>query len=158
MGGYKSAKWFNRNWRRNYNSAICTKYNQKIIILKLGGSIITEKLSAQPRLRKLVVRQLAKELKMFTRRFPEVKIILLHGAGSFGHRLVYRHKLFEQTLTGPRLLGFAETVCSTRQMANLLTKVFRDAKLPVLPLQASAVLNEKNNAFFNGNHAFACFS
>jgi len=130
------------------------KYNQKIIILKLGGSIITEKLSAQPRLRKLVVRQLAKELKMFTRRFPEVKIILLHGAGSFGHRLVYRHKLFEQTLTGPRLLGFAETVCSTRQMANLLTKVFRDAKLPVLPLQASAVLNEKNNAmaFFNIRH------
>lgn len=130
------------------------KHNPKTIIIKLGGSIITEKLSGRPRLRKAVIRQLTRELKLFIQRFPKVKIILLHGAGSFGHPLVYRHKLLEQPLTGSRLLGFAETVCSMRQMANLLTESFRDINLPVLPLQASAVLNEKNNtmALFNIRH------
>lgn len=118
----------------------------KTIILKFGGSVITEKLSGRPRIKEAVVQQLAKELKLFIQRFPRAKIILLHGAGSFGHPLVYRHKLIERPLTGARLLGFTETVCSMRHMANLLTDTFRAAKLPVLPLQASAVLNEKNNA------------
>lgn len=122
------------------------KHFSKTIVLKLGGSIITKKLSSRPRLRKKIIRQLAKELKIFIQRFPEIKIILLHGAGSFGHPLVYRHKLLERPLTGPRLLGFAKTVCSMRHMANLLAETFWNAELPVLPLQASAVLNEKNNA------------
>lgn len=117
------------------------KHNQKTIILKLGGSIITEKLSGRPRLRKAVVRQLAKELKTFIQRFPDAKIILLHGAGSFGHPLVHRHKLLKQPLTGSRLLGFTETVSSMRKMANLLTEFFQAVKLPVFPLQASAMVH-----------------
>lgn len=115
------------------------KHNQKTIIVKLGGSIITEKLSSQAKIKKTVVRQLAKELKIFIQRFPDVKIILLHGAGSFGHPLVYRHKLLEQPLAGSCLLGFAKTVYSMRQMANLLTEFFQTEKLPVFPLQFSAM-------------------
>ena len=115
------------------------------IILKLGGSVITEKLSGRPRIREAVVQQLAKELKLFIQHSPQIRVVLLHGAGSFGHPLVYRHKLLERPLTGARLFGFTETVCSMRHMANLLADNFRVAKLPVLPIQASAVLNEKNN-------------
>jgi len=127
------------------------KYNlstteDQIIILKLGGSIITEKMSNQPQIRERVIRQLAKELKLFIQRFPKTKIVLLHGAGSFGHPLVYRYKLLEKPLAGPQLLGFTKTICSMRHMANLLTAVFQSAELPVLPIQASAVLNEKNSA------------
>ena len=123
----------------------------QITILKLGGSIITEKLNRQPRIRKAVVKQLAKELKLFIKRFPKTRIILLHGAGSFGHPLVYRYKLLERPLTGSRLLNFSETVRSMRQMANLLTGIFLSSGLPVLPLQASAVLNEKNSVMFLSN-------
>ncbi|MBI2053825.1 MAG: hypothetical protein HYT36_00625 [Candidatus Staskawiczbacteria bacterium] len=120
--------------------------NEQIIILKLGGSAITEKKSIRPRIKKTVVQQLAKELRLFLRRFPKTKIILLHGAGSFGHPLVHRHKLLLQPLTKQKLQGFTETVCSTRRLANLLTDILRDEKLPVLPIQTSAVLCEKNNA------------
>lgn len=120
----------------------------QLIILKLGGSIITQKFSGQPRIRKAIVRRLARELKQFIQRSPKTKIVLLHGAGSFGHPLVFRHQLLEHPLTGPRLLGFAETVYSTRYLANLLTEIFSAAKLPVLPLQASAVLNEKRGSMF----------
>lgn len=118
------------------------------IILKFGGSIITQKFSGRPRIKKAIVWRLAKELKQFIQQSPKTKIVLLHGAGSFGHPLVFRHQLLEHPLAGQRLLGFTETVCSMRRMANLLTDIFRVAKLPVLPLQASAVLNEKGGAMF----------
>lgn len=132
------------------------KYNpstavDQIIILKLGGSIITEKMSNRPQIRKRVIRQLAKELKLFIQRSPKAKIILLHGAGSFGHPLVYQYKLLERPLVGPQLLCFTKTICSMRHMANLLTIVFRSLKLPVLPIQASAVLSEKNNTMSLSN-------
>lgn len=137
---------------KSVNFLLMTKY--QIIILKFGGSIITEKMSTWPRIRKAVVQQLAKELKMFVRRFPQTKLILIHGAGSFGHPLVYRNKLLERPLTGPQLLGFTETICSMRHLTNLLTDIFVSVKLPVLPLQTSAVLYEKNNTMtlFNLHH------
>lgn len=119
--------------------------NSQIIILKLGGSVVTDKMNVRPKIRESAVKQIAVELKKFIKRYPKTKIILLHGAGSFGHPLVYRHKLLEHPLKGPRILGFAKTICSMRQMANSLTDIFRTAKLPVLPIQASAVLSEKNN-------------
>jgi len=132
------------------------KYNlstaeDRTIILKLGGSIITEKMSNRPQIRERVIGQLAKELKLFIQHFPKTQIVLLHGAGSFGHPLVYRYKLLERPLAGPQLLGFTKTICSMRHMANLLTTVFQSAKLPVLPIQASAVLNEKNNTMALSN-------
>lgn len=108
------------------------------IILKLGGSVITKKTGSKPQIKKAAVRQIAKELKLFTQRFPKAKIILLHGAGSFGHPLVYKHKLLEKPLAGPQFLGFSETVCSMRYMANFLTEIFVSNKLPVLPVQTSA--------------------
>jgi len=115
------------------------KYPKQIIILKLGGSVVTKKKSRKPQIKKPVVQQIAKELRLFKRRFPQIKIILLHGAGSFGHPLVHRHRLLEKPLAGPQLLGFSETVCSVRNMANLLTKIFLSNKLPVLPIQISAI-------------------
>src|SRR3989344_775414 len=110
----------------------------QVIVLKLGGSIITKKTSSKLEIKKRVVRQIAKELKLFTHRFPESKIILLHGAGSFGHPLVYKYKLLKKPLTGRQLFGFSKTVCSMRHMANLLTEIFLSNKLPILPIQTSA--------------------
>lgn len=118
------------------------------IILKFGGSIITQKFSGRPQIKKAIVWRLAKELKQFIQRSPKTKIVLLHGAGSFGHPLVFRYQLLEHPLAGPQLLGFAETIYSTRCLDNLLTDIFMAAKLPVFPLQASAVLNEKRGAMF----------
>lgn len=96
-------------------------------------------MSRNPRIKKAIVQQIAKELKLFILRFPQTKIILLHGAGSFGHPIVYKHKLLEKPLAGAQLLGFSETVCSMRQLANLLTKIFLSNKLPVLPIQTSSL-------------------
>lgn len=52
---------------------------KNIILVKLGGSVITDK-SVPYKARKDVIRRLAKELKT-----SKATIILAHGSGSFGH-------------------------------------------------------------------------
>ena len=115
----------------------------QVVILKIGGSIITEKASGKPKIKKSVVTQIVKELKIFTKLFPDAKIILLHGAGSFGHPLVYEYKLTEKPLVGRQLLGFTKTVLAMRNLANQMTEIFISNQLPILPLQTSA-LNMQN--------------
>jgi isopentenyl phosphate kinase len=50
------------------------------LVVKLGGSIITRKRQAE-RIRPKILRRLAEEIASA----PDVPMILLHGAGSFGH-------------------------------------------------------------------------
>ena len=52
------------------------------IILKLGGSIITDKGSGNAGVvRENVLRDIAKTLKEFS----DIPLLLVHGAGSYGH-------------------------------------------------------------------------
>lgn len=119
--------------------------NKDIIILKIGGSIVTNKNTQKAQLNDPVVKRLSKELKLFIKHHPKTKIILLHGAGSFGHPLVYKFKLLNQSLTRSSLLKFDEVICSMRQLSNLLTINFLKEKIPVFPVQTSALFYEKNN-------------
>ncbi len=57
---------------------------QKTVIIKWGGGLITEK-SGLNELRSQVLERLAHELKLATLKDPNLRIILGHGAGSFGH-------------------------------------------------------------------------
>ena len=57
---------------------------KEIIFLKLGGSLITDKDKAYtPRLDKL--KELAQEIKTVLDSSPNLRLILGHGSGSFGH-------------------------------------------------------------------------
>jgi isopentenyl phosphate kinase len=60
------------------------------VIVKLGGSVLTRK-RAEPRVRRKVLARLASELASV----HDVPIILLHGAGSFGHPAASRWRLAE---------------------------------------------------------------
>ncbi len=58
------------------------------VVVKLGGSILTRKREA-PRVRLKVLDRLAKELAAC----PDVPLVVLHGAGSFGHPMAMRFGL-----------------------------------------------------------------
>ena len=58
-----------------------------MIIIKLGGSIITDKTDYR-KFNKDVVARLCKEIKESGQ-----KVIIVHGAGSFGHIISKRFKL-----------------------------------------------------------------
>lgn len=108
------------------------------VVVKLGGSVVTDKAapaSEAPRLREGVVRRLAAELAAAAPR----PLVLVHGAGSFGHRIVERTGLHRGL--GPDLadrLALGETQRLQYELDGLIARIMLEARLPVMPCQASA--------------------
>ncbi len=63
-----------------------SNYTYKIV--KLGGSVITFK-DRPMSIRYDVVRYLASELAYFLSGYPDTRLVLIHGGGSFGHPVVH---------------------------------------------------------------------
>jgi isopentenyl phosphate kinase len=61
---------------------------EDLIVLKFGGSLITEKTSKVPKAKMDAINQIADKLKNSTKR-----IIIVHGAGSYGHPIAKKHGL-----------------------------------------------------------------
>jgi isopentenyl phosphate kinase len=59
-------------------------FNMDLIFIKLGGSVITDKTKTM-HARVDVIKRLAKELSEAIEQNAELKIVLGHGSGSFGH-------------------------------------------------------------------------
>lgn len=82
-------------------------------MVKLGGSVITDKSKVRTA-RPAVIRRLAKEVAT-----AEDDMILVHGAGSFGHIVSREHRLAEGYRTGSQLKGVAEVQRDVRKL-NLM--------------------------------------
>ena len=109
--------------------------NNNIVILKLGGSLLTDKnkpFSIREDIVKGSVRQIvdAKE-----------KLILVHGGGSFGHPLAKKYSIMngiDSTIPN-QVLGLTETHQSMNEFNSYLIKLFLENKYPVLSIQASSI-------------------
>lgn len=107
------------------------------VFLKLGGSLITDKsMPKTPRLE--VLQRLAREVALARAQSPELKILLGHGSGSFGHVEAARHGTAEGVRTPSEWLGFAEVW----RVADLLSRMAVDALsregVPVVRFSPSA--------------------
>lgn len=72
-----------------------------MILIKLGGSLLTHKgAPGRPRFRALVCRRLLREVRRVAAREP---VVLVHGAGSWGHPLALRYRVGRWSLPGARL-------------------------------------------------------
>jgi len=102
--------------------------------VKLGGSIVTDKASDELRVDEPLVRALAGELAAATVRH----LVLIHGAGSWGHRIV-RSTGIHRGLSGPdSLLAMGETQRLQYELDCRVAALLLKAGLPVMPVQASA--------------------
>jgi isopentenyl phosphate kinase len=104
------------------------------VVVKLGGSVVTDKRAEEPRVRREVVSRLAREIADAAPR----PLVLVHGAGSFGHQIVRRTRLHEG-LHGPRsLLDWGETQRLQYDLDSEVAGLMLAEGLPVVPCQASA--------------------
>lgn len=88
-----------------------------MIIVKWGGSVITNKGSEGPaEVRRTLVRRLAAELAAIARSAP---VVLILGAGSFGHPAALAHGIGRRRLTGRRL---REAVVAVQSSVSLLRR------------------------------------
>jgi isopentenyl phosphate kinase len=77
---------------------------REITILKIGGSVITDK-SGELAARTEVINRLSEEIQK-----ANVKnLIIVHGGGSFGHPTAQKYGIKEGLKQDPQKVGFAET-------------------------------------------------
>ena len=115
----------------------------ELVLLKLGGSIITNK--TQPFTARMdVIDRLAAEIKAaLDERGDDLQLIIGHGSGSFGHEAAAKYRTNEGAVAADSWLGFAEVAAAAAELNTIVMKALRNAGVPVvtvLGLQLASML------------------
>jgi isopentenyl phosphate kinase len=124
---------------------------KELIFLKLGGSLITDK--TQPYTPKLdVIEDVALQIATALRTYPDLRLVLGHGSGSFGHVAATEyHTRAGVSIPNPPHIpqerdatknaywkGFAEVWYQASSLNRLVMKALRKVNLPAIALPPSA--------------------
>lgn len=114
-----------------------------LTFIKLGGSLITDKekpLTPRPDL----IAQSSREIAQAIRENPDMKILIGHGSGSFGHVIASQF----QTQAGGKgeqyWQGFAKVWAAARQLNQIVIENLIAAGLPVISFPPSAGVIAEN--------------
>ncbi len=108
-----------------------------LVFLKLGGSLITDKTQAETP-RQDVLQGLALEVRQARAEAPELRMVLAHGSGSFGHVAARRHGTRAGVTGQAGWQGFAEVSDAAARLNRIVAGVFLAAQLPVWSVPPSA--------------------
>ncbi len=114
-----------------------------LVFLKLGGSLITEKGKPYtPRLEKLA--DLARQIRAACQQKPDLRLVLGHGSGSFGHVAAQEHRFPPGAPPTVEWHGFAEVWYQAARLNRLVIEALHDAGLPIMafPPVASVLTHE----------------
>ena len=111
-----------------------------MFLVKLGGSVITDKRKPGC-FHQQVMNRLAKEIKD-----SHHQLILVHGAGSFGHVLAKEYQLNEGFRREKQLQGFALTHARVQHLNSLVLEALHHHGLPAVSLPPHAFLTLNDHA------------
>ncbi len=123
---------------------------KEIYILKIGGSIITQKSSEKLILNRKKISLLAKALKNWLLKNTDKQLILIHGAGGPGHHIAHKYNLVNGANFQKN--GWEGSVKSrrTNQLLNSeIFKILHNNKLSVLPIHTSSIIIQNNKLLNN---------
>jgi len=108
-------------------------------IVKLGGSVITDKLR-QKFIKKDTLNRLSREIAE-----SNVRIIIVHGGGSFGHPLAKKYKV-HLGLTESTLIGASLTEAAMKELNLYVINSLISHGIPALPFSPlSIIINNLKN-------------
>ena len=111
-----------------------------IYILKIGGSVATDKQGARRSVRKELLFQIAQQIRDAQKK-GDFDLILIHGAGSFGHLLAHQYALTKGTGEEEKKIHGALLSRQANQRLNAdLTKLFFSAGLKIVPVHTASVI------------------
>lgn len=108
-----------------------------LVFVKLGGSLITDK-RREAAARPDILQRLAGELRQALDAAPDLRIVLGHGSGSFGHWEGSRYGTRAGVATPEAWEGFAQVSAAAARLNRIVVDAFLEAGVPVLSLQPSA--------------------
>lgn len=109
-----------------------------LIVLKLGGSILTYKEKNQSIFRTRIVDRIIKEIKKFLSEKPSNLIIVL-GTGSFGHPVANKYQLNKGLINSDSIWGFSQSKRQNFLVNHYFWQLMEKNKLASVPIQPSAV-------------------
>ena len=107
---------------------------EKMFVVKLGGSIITDK-SKKYFFKKEVMDKLSIEIKKANK-----DIILVHGAGSFGHILAKEYMLNQGFRKDEQLQGFSLTHAMVQKLNSLVLSSLHDKGIAAVSIPPHVIL------------------
>ncbi|HFE66293.1 MAG TPA: isopentenyl phosphate kinase family protein [Chloroflexi bacterium] len=107
------------------------------IFLKLGGSLITDKTGVEA-VRADVLTRLAEEIQQARQANPDLRLVLGHGSGSFGHVAGAKYGTRQGVRTAQQWRGFAEVSAAALRLNRLVTEALLAAGVPAVSLQPCA--------------------
>ena len=115
-------------------------------ILKLGGSVITDK-TKECSFRKQVMDNLAKKIKKANK-----QIILIHGAGSFGHIQAKKYKLNEGYSRPGQIHGFSVTHEMVQRLNSMVLKSLQNNGIPAVSISPHSVVKLDDHKLASMNY------
>ena len=124
-----------------------------MIILKIGGSILTNKDSTESEVDASSLKRIASEIKASMDISPK-QLIIVHGAGSFGHPPAKKHKIgedFDKSLYSQKRLGFCEIQNEVKKLNMFICDAFIKEGLPAVAVPASSFITATDKRITEGN-------
>jgi len=106
-----------------------------MLLVKLGGSVLTDKGRLRSP-RRTAIRRLARELAA-----ARAPLLVVHGAGSYGHILARKHRLNEGGATRAKRGAAARVQADVKALDGLVVDALIAAGLAAVPIPPSAVLS-----------------
>lgn len=122
----------------------------KLIFVKLGGSLITDK--NKPSVpNRTSINRLATEIAEALLLNPELKLIIGHGSGSFGHVPGKKYNTYDGVYSAAQWQGFIEVWKEARALNQIIIDALLASGLPILAFPPSASLISKNRKVSSWN-------
>ncbi|MBE6503396.1 MAG: isopentenyl phosphate kinase family protein [Methanobrevibacter sp.] len=126
-----------------------------MIILKIGGSIITNK-DSQREVDTSSLKRIASEIKSSLNN-SDKKLIIVHGAGSFGHPIAKEYQIgehFNPSQYPKKRIGFCKTQNAVKELNMHICEAFIQEDLPIISIPASSFMTATNKRITEGNLKF----
>ena len=130
-----------------------------MIILKLGGSVLTKKDSTYAEVNYDNLNRIANEIqnsflaKDSSRDFAG-GLIIVHGAGSFGHPPAQKYQIgkpFNPEEYPEKKIGFSKTQNCVKKLNTIICKCLISKKIPCVSIQPSSFITTNNKRIDNFN-------
>ncbi len=119
-----------------------------MIFLKLGGSLITDK-SRPETPRHEVIARITGEIAHALDQRPDMRLVLGHGSGSFGHPAASRHKTHLGAASHAEWLGFAEVWSAAQRLNRMVIDSLIDCGVPAIAFPPSSSTIAKDHVILD---------
>ena len=114
-----------------------------LFFLKLGGSLITDKHRPHT-VRRQTLARLAQEIALARSQDTNLRLLIGHGSGSFGHVAGKKHNTRNGVSSPQQWLGFAEVWQEARDLNEIVISTLQQAGLPVIAFPPSAAVTARD--------------